>query len=301
MSRLARAWQRFFFAPSAPTNLACTRIALYGLLLGLSWTWEFSTWGTFGGALWRPVPGFFFVSPPKPSVAFLTVATWLWRVSLLSACLGVLTRASAAVAFVLGFYLLGFTNNFGFVYHNDAPIVIALGVLAASRPGDALSVDARRRRQVVEASSEYTWPLRMIQILMVMMFVGAGVNKLRASGLAWIDAEPMRYLLVRHHFTHVPPTDLGLWIAEIPSLCFLLAASTVVLELGAPLALFSRRARRFWVPGLLCMQLGIWLTLGLKFFTCMACYAAWVNWETLAPRLRRIGSRRLATSSESRA
>ncbi len=57
-------------------------------------------------------------------------------------------------------------------------------------------------------------------------------------------------------------------------------------ELGYPLALVSRRARRLLVPSVLLMQVGIRVVLGPSFVTWMLCNVFWVPWD------RFVGGRR---------
>src|SRR5262249_17515990 len=156
---------------------------------------------------------------------------------------------STIVACLLGIYLLGLPNNFGKTHHSDAIVVLVMGIMAVSYCGDGWSIDRliriyrdeqRRPEPRPKLSGEYSWPIRLIWVLMVLVFFGAGMAKIGRSGLEWIASDNMRLILIEHHYSHYPPTSWGLYIAQYGWLCQLLALGTVVLETGAPLALVCR-------------------------------------------------------------
>src|SRR5437868_15344333 len=45
--------------------------------------------------------------------AMMMVLAWTWKIALLLACIGLFTRPSTIIAFVLGIYFIGLSNNFG--------------------------------------------------------------------------------------------------------------------------------------------------------------------------------------------
>lgn len=196
---------------------------------------------------------------------------------------------------MLGAYLLGLIQCFGKTHHFDFPALIVLGILALSRCGDGFSVDrwlrtrfATARGEVapeVRSSGEYTWPIRLVWVLSTLVFFAAGVSKLRRSGLAWILSDNMRYVLLSHHYSHMPPTSWGLYVAQISWASKALGLLTILFETGAPLALWSRTLRWIFIPGLLMMQIGILLLTG-AFVPYWYLYVFWVPWDRLALFLR---------------
>ena len=185
-------------------------------------------------------------------------------------------------------------------------VVLILGGLAFSHCGGAWSLDRllfRRRRgekalgiQQV-SSSKYTWPVRLVQVVMVLAFFGAGFSKLSYSGWGWIASDNRALMLVAHHYSHYPLNFWGLHLAPYGFLCQLMAAGTVVFEAGAPLALLSRRLCRVLVPGLVQMQVGIWILLGLGFYNYFLCYLFWVPWNRLGSWVsRRLPGTRIGSS-----
>ncbi len=123
---------------------------------------------------------------------------------------------------------------------------------------------------------------------MSLVFFGAGVSKLRHAGLEWIGSENLANLLIRGQYgAYVgdPLTTLGLEIARHAWLYQSLAAATVGLELGYPLALVSRRVRRIAAPGGLALLIGIWVLMGIGFVPLMICHLFWVPWDRVGRRL----------------
>ena len=287
----AKRLAHFLFEPSQPLNLGLGRIVFYALVLLAFVSVDHSLWSTVPDAFWMPkqffkhlhIPVF-----PQDVIAGLDV---LWKVSLFFSCIGFLTRGSTALTLVLGGYLLGLPHNFGKTHHTDAVLVLIFVILAASRCGDAMSVDSWIRRKFrngdtrpkpLGPSSEYTWPVRSACVLLCIVFFAAGMAKLRHSGLAWILSDNMANLLVLHHHTgHTPAVDWGLLLAQSHWGSRLMAAFGMGVEILAPLSIFSRRCRIVLVPSLLGMQLSIWALLGVRFSTFLIAYIWWVPWDSL--------------------
>jgi hypothetical protein len=282
-------WLAFWFAPASPVNLAVCRILLFGSLALLYAPVDLHAWGAVSPVFWNPTWSFAVLGLPVLRPAELLILEWTWKLALVGACLGLATRITTAASFLLGFYLLGLPNGFGKIHHYDAIVVFVFAILALSRCGDALSVDrllARARcaspARPVPASGEYTWPIRMVWLVMALLFFGAGTSKLRTSGLAWIFSDNLAVFLVQAHYhfgNAVPLTSFGLVLAEHRWVCRALAAASVAGEVGYPLALVSRRARAVLVPGVFLLQVGIRALLGPSFVAWMLCNLFWVPWD----------------------
>jgi hypothetical protein len=190
----------------------------------------------------------------------------LWKIALALSCLGLFTRWSTKVSLILGIYLLGLPQNYSKISHLVGLLVLTMVVLAFSRCGDALSIDRWLRRSAGDnsrpAAGEYTWPIRLVWLLHSIAFFAAGWAKLVGEG--WIFSDNLRYQFILHHYlddrTLLP---IGLYIAQSGALCMILALLTVGIELAAPLALFSRRARWTVIPALLLLQGGNAFILGV--------------------------------------
>jgi hypothetical protein len=287
---LVQRWNHFWFAPSAPSNLGLCRVVFFGGMVILGLLTQSSLWAGAPSAFWMPITLFKHLGIPVASAETLTWLDRIWLVSLVLSCVGLFTRGSTVVAFIVGAYLLGLPHSFGKTHHSDAILLLTLCVLALSRCGDAWSLDrlfATRRSGAdgQDPSAEYTWPVHLVWTLMAIVFFSAGVSKLRESGVDWILSENLRYTLLRHHYSHVALIGLAPVVAQSLAFTKLMAAGSVALELSAPLALFSRRLRLLIVPSLLLLQTGIWLLMGVSFAQYLAAYAFWVPWDRVAHRM----------------
>jgi len=271
------ACERFLFAPASPVGLGITRALLYGGLLGLFARTDFAAYAgvseVFRCTMW--------FRPPVAPEAWLVAAHRVWLVALGLACVGIFSRLAMALSFVLGTYLFWIDGSFGRVHHNELPVILALGVFAASRAGDAFSLDALRRRARPEPSGEYRWPLRAVQIVLTLAFFAAGIAKLRHGGLDWITTDNLRVQLLERSYALVPVTGRNLLLARVPLLCHTLAATTVACELLYGLSLVSARARLILVPASLVMIQGFAVFFGPRFTTFMLLSVVWVPWDRL--------------------
>jgi hypothetical protein len=275
-----RFWERLWFEPAHPLGLGVARAVIFAGALWLYRRADFAAYASvsplFYGVSWFRPP----IAPAEWMHAFRIV----WLASLALGCVGLFTRVAMAVAFVLGAYLLGIDANFGRIHHNDLPIVIALGVFAASRAGDAFSIDRLRRRRDAVPDGEYRWPLRAVQLTLAAAFLAAGVAKLRYGGLEWVTSDNLRLRLIERSYGAFPAPEQGLFLARFPLVCHLVAGVTVATELLYPLALVSRRARIVLVPASLLMLAGFAIFFGPRFTTFALLSAAWVPWDRLLAR-----------------
>jgi len=285
MSTAVRAWMRFWFAPSRPDDLGFARLLFFAGLLAMYGLLDFSGWGRVSRAFWMPMPlfGALQLSPAGPVA--LEVMRQIWLLSLAASAVGFHTRPSMVVSFLLGTYLLGLPHNFGHTFHFDATLVIAMGILACSRAGDAWSLDAAlagKKKAGVVPGGEYTWPIRAIWVAMALVFFAAGLAKLRHGGLEWITSDNLAIVLNRaaYHVSDADPVGgAGLAIARHGWLSRAVAITTVVVELGFVVALFSRSARLFFVPAAFAMLIGIRVLMGPTFGGFLILNVFWVPWS----------------------
>ena len=278
-------WRRLWFSPAPARGLGVARAVFFGGLFLLSLHRDFREWGAVSSAFWRPMALFQRFRIPVLSFRALGVVQVVWRVSLALSALGLFTRASVALSFFSGAYLLGLPNNFGQIQHEDALVVLATLVLAFSRSGDAFSLDrVLRRKGRLPPSGEYRWPVLLICALLALVFLGAGVSKLRGSGFGWFTTDNLAYLFLQHQYpvsTAPPLAGWGVWLAKHRLLCRAFALSILVLECGYPLALFSRAARRVLVPSAILMLVSFRVLMGPDFSALIVCHAFWIPWKWL--------------------
>ena len=287
MRRLADRWNLFWFTPTAPTNLGVSRLLFFGGLLWLSWPLAFHEWAKVPAIYRKPTWTFEFFHLPYLRIEIVYAMQTAWAAALVLAAVGFFSRLSATIAFALGFYLLALGNNFGKVGHGDQAMVLTMLILALSRCGDGCSIDALirrrwRRRTQPQLWGEYRWPIRMVWLLLSIVFCAAGASKVIRSGFAWITSEHLALTLIQAHYFHDrPPTEWGLVIARHPLLCHAIAAGTIALELGFPLALLFPLLHWPIVIAIFLMQVGIGLTMGIWFVPFLLLYLFWIPWDRI--------------------
>ena len=237
----------------------------------------------FPDAAFVPPPGPFDLLggfPPEPVLLALEVA--------LAGALGALalgwrtTAASVSTAALLlvGF---GFSYSLGKIDHTIFLVVTPL-VLAAARWGDAVSVDALRRRDrgTEVPSPQEQWPLRLLALLLGLAFVTAAVPKVLAG---WLDpaTSAVRGVLFSNYYVEqrqdllaplVLRLDVG-WLWEAQDW------ATVLLEALLVLAVASWRVWRTSLAVVALFHVGILLVMGIAFGVNVLVYGAFLSWGRL--------------------
>ena len=130
--------------------------------------------------------------------------------------------------------------------------------------------------------------MKCIWLLSSLVFFAAGVAKLRFSGLAWVTSDNLATMLLQHHYKSDPIVDWGKTIAGHALLCKILAAGTIAVEIGFPLAMFHRWLRWLFVSGMFFMQIGIALLMGVVFTQFMFVYLFWIPWDRIGRFAQRV-------------
>jgi predicted DCC family thiol-disulfide oxidoreductase YuxK len=295
MKSLTSKWNEYWFEPATADNLGLARILVYGSMaifylaspyLFPVWGWHetFNEWGGVSSVFWRPIWLFQVLHLPQFSVQTIAIIDAAWKVSLVFSAFGLFTRFSNGVSFVLCVYLFGIPNCFGKTHHLDILLLWSFLIFTCSRCGDSWSIDrliktAREGSDRREVSGEYTWPIRLIWVIMAMIYFEAGFSKLRHSGIAWITGDSMATFLLQsqYHITDAEPvTNWGLWMSAHPWSSHLLAFMGLSLELSYPLAVFSKRLRYFVMAGGMMMQTGIAFLMGPNFYQMILCQLLWL-------------------------
>lgn len=271
LGRIDAAW----FGPMPPERLACVRVLVGGFaLVRVSVLFAFVlARAVHGDALVRPV-GLMRWLAHAPSPSALGVA--------------IVAAAASGIAFVAGFRyrwagplfaasllaILSYFNSFGMLYHSDHLLVLHVSVLAFSPAADAWSLDVRRLQRAgasaAPASSwRYGWPIRLLCVLTVSVYALAGIAKLAGHGWAWALGDALRAQIakdaLRKQLLGEEAGFLGAWVMHHPWVAAAVGVSTLVMELGAPLFLLDRRARRAWAVMAFAMHWGILFIMGITF------------------------------------
>ncbi|MBX3231594.1 MAG: hypothetical protein KIT84_23800 [Labilithrix sp.] len=221
------------------------------------------------------------LSSPLPPAA-------TWTLALACVALGLaftLGRRLAIVApafFASLLWVLSYANSWGKLLHSENLFLVHVGVLAL----------AGARRDEATAG----WVLRTCAVATAVVYFVAGVSKLRSGGGAWLTGEALGAWLAWDALRKIELGSLYSPLAPVVAgsrpLLQILAIYTLLVELGAPVALASPRAGRAWALATWAFHAGILATMAIGFFYPLSgiAFAPLLAVERL-PVLRRIVQR----------
>lgn len=148
-----------------------------------------------------------------------------------------------------------YASSWGKILHSENVLVLHLAVvvLAGPRP------DARAAG----------WALRAASIATALTYLLAGVTKLRSGGSGWLTGQALGDWLAWDALRKIElgsvHSPLAAIVASSPRILQLLALYTLVVELGAPVALANARLARRWALAAWFFHVGIALTMAIAF------------------------------------
>jgi ABC-type multidrug transport system fused ATPase/permease subunit len=257
-----RAVDRVFYAEAPPERLALLRIATGGFaVVYLIWRFRAVTSvAHLHPAEFVPVGVVRLLSAPLPSV---------W-VPLL-----VLAALAAGAAFVAGFrfrvsgplfallflWTTSYRNSWGMIFHVENLAALQLLLLCSAPAADAFSWDARQRLRPPPSHGRYGWAIRAMTAVTATTYVLAGVAKLKFAGFHWLSGEFLRQQIAHDNLRKIElgsiHAPLGALLVQYSAPFGVLAIVSICLELGAPIALFSRRLAIAWVAAAWSFHVGV--------------------------------------------
>jgi hypothetical protein len=280
----------WLFAPEPAGRVRAMRSALAALIALRLATGPYGELAGQPAALFRPV---WFLSwlDQMPSAEVLIGLQVVGCVAAGLAVVGWRERGTLLVAWSSLLVLTGCWASRGKVQHNDLPLLLVAGVLAVAPVGIRWT-DERR-------GPAWGWPVRTSLLVVTGIYFLTGFQKVVSSGPAWVVSDHLRNVLYGARFTgHAPTDQVSLFIADRPWLAHLVALLTIVIELGAVVALLRERTRVAYVVAVALLHAGIFLTLGLDYSLWVGTAAiVLIDWRPAAVRM--VTERR--SSSEGRA
>jgi len=233
----------------------------------------------FSPAEFTPVGVVSLLATPLPAV-------WVYALHYLALAFGLAFVGGAGFALVgpvfaaLLLWITSYRSSWGMIFHTDNLLVLHVLVLAVSPAADALSWDARRRARAAERSetagqraqtshARYGWAIRTMAILTASTYVLAGIAKLKLSGGAWLGGGLLRSHIAYDNLRKLElgsgVSSLGVWFVKHPAVFAPLALMTMLVELGAPLALLHRRVALVWCLAAWAFHVGVALLMSIVF------------------------------------
>ncbi len=257
-----------YFAPAPAARLGTLR-----LLVGLfAWVYVTARFPYFLSLI-GDVPDRFspvgiltpLTSPIAPAWGvILLVATWVGA--------GLFTfgwwhRVVGPVFAVLLTVLLTYRSSFGMVFHTENLLVVHVWILGLTAAADA--VVFRASRPPLADHGRYGWPVRLLMAVTVASYLVAGVAKVKNGGWAWVSGDVLMghiaYDSLRKMQVGSLYSPVGAYLLRFSWIFGPLAIASLVLELGAPLFLVSKRTRLLWVAGVWAFHFGVWILMFIFF------------------------------------
>jgi hypothetical protein len=279
----------WWFAPGDPRRLAALRIGLGAVLCARLATGRYLELAHQPTALFRPISFLRLLHAMPPPGAVAVVQAVALAAALLATA-GVWARVALPLAWAAAVPLIAMTSSLGKTVHNDVLLLLCLFPLLPARTADAWSLAARRR--VARAGWLYGWPVRTATAVVAGAYFFSGLAKLLHAGPAWVTSGNLRWVLYASSDAQAHPNPAALLVADRPWLAHLLAAATLLVELGFPLVLWRPWLAWVLVPAVAGLHAGIWAAMRLDYWPMVATVVVvMVDWATLADRLagRRAG------------
>ena len=175
-------------------------------------------------------------------------------------------------------------RNLNVVNSGDNILQIVIFMLMFAPTGQAFSLDARRRRRagtLPEPNMTPAWPVRVLQIQLVLIYCTTGLVKLKGEGgwftETWWEGTSVHYVLTNTVMTRFPYPWLPLpfWMTMV------MTYTCVFWEALFPFLIFSRWTRKWALWFGVLFHLGILASVEIGWFSfySLMLYAVWVPGE----------------------
>lgn len=277
----------------SPINLAVARIIIFAALL-----YSIERWAPSVVSL-AALPSDL-LHPPRvmnslvrwfpPSQGFADCVCWALRAIAVCGLLGAWSRTMCLTACLLSTYFFGLMWCFGAVSHKLHHFPMLLAILAASRCGDALSIDAWRRQDYSSGlasrfSPLYGVPVRALGVCIGLIYFFPGVWKLNADAAGWFSGEALRLAFWRDWSIQEPPPFRP---DEWPGALAAMGTATICYEVLFLPLVFWKRARPVLVAAGVFFHTGVLVLMGIDFIAFSICLLILVDWDSLFVRWRQL-------------
>lgn len=283
MNPLLKALDRLWFAPMTPISLSLCRWATGAFCLYRLLDLRAYFVRAAGGApeVFHPVGIASILSEPLAKSTYdnmLGVTIFLAGMFMV----GLAHRIFAPVFAVLLLFVLSYSNSWAMVYHTENMLVLHVLILAITPSASVLSLDASHTREDPKyvrygmaraedgAHMKFRWPIRLLQLGATLPYVVAGIAKVRGkAGWDWAYGENLRDQVTMnglyYEMLHGGAEPITFHVYGWDTAFMFAAMMTLVLELGAPLALLHRYIGYAYVFGIMSMHFSILVIMGIPF------------------------------------
>ena len=304
MKRLPQLLDRFWFASAPASRLAILRILVgsyalyyvgtrYEMLVKIA---ESSV------SLFKPVGVVSLFEKPIPPTAFQALVI-ITLVANMGFIIGWKHRYVGPLFAALLLCTFCYRNSWSMIYHSHNVLVLHVIILGLTPAADAFSVDSFSRRrlatqgesvpgswweQILAGGSQYGWPIQLMCTVTVITYFLAGVAKVASPmSWSWAGGEVLRSQIavdaMRKELFGSSASPLIYSLYDQLLLFTLMGIGTLLLELGAPVAILNKRLGRLWAINAFLMHWGIFFIMDIKFRYQLAglIFASFFNVERL--------------------
>lgn len=271
MKNLRTRLEQFWFPIISPERLALLRIVtgLFALWYMVSRFQMMVKIAAGNARLFEPVGLTQWLSEPLPLAVFQGLL-WLTIGLCVLYILGWKFRVTGPAFALIFLLLMCYRNSWSMIYHNYNGLVLHILVIGFTAAADALSIDAKHRK-AASPHWHYGWPVMLISAATAVTYLLSGLAKVTGDlAWAWVDGSAMRSQVAVDALRKVmlgggEPTLLFEWLYPHTSLFLFFGLMTMVVELGAPMALLHRKISYGWVLLTWGMHWGILFIMGIEF------------------------------------
>ncbi|MCX4241819.1 HTTM domain-containing protein [Paraliomyxa miuraensis] len=263
---------RWWAAPAPAQRLAVLRwlVGGYALAYLVVRFGHFVSVSGMSAQQWKPVGPVTLLAAPLPAWAVVlhTVLAAVLGVAFVAGWRFRVVGPAFAVALL---WVTSYRNSWSMVFHTENLIVLHVLVLAAAPSADALSMDARRRGSAPDRRplARYGWAIRLMCAVTVTTYFIAGWSKVHNGGWGWATSDTLRMYVAYDNLRKVELgagfSWLGATLAGHGWVFPPMATVSLLVELGAPLALLHPRIGRSWAVAAWSFHAGVVVLMAIVF------------------------------------
>lgn len=177
-------------------------------------------------------------------------------------------RVTGPAFAVLLLALFTYDNSWGQIFHTEHLLALHVLIVGCTSAADAWSLDHRGEGPAGE-DARYGWPVRLAAVVTVLTYVVTGIAKLRYAGLDWLTGDTLLHQVAFDNARKVvigaPSSPFAGAVLEHPVLFGPMGTITLLVELGAPVALVSWRWAAIWSSAAWLFHVGILALMAIGF------------------------------------
>ncbi len=188
----------------------------------------------------------------------------------LAFALGWRYRITAPLFALTLLWVLTYRQSWGHLSHSNHLVMVHVLLLSLLPAADAWSLDARAGRREPGDPGAYGAGLHLLMLTVVISYMLAGWAKLEQSGFGWLDGTASRnqiaHDVLRRQRLGGYRSPVAVLFLRQPWAFTLVALGTMIVELGAFVAMARGRIRQAWVLGAWLLHAGIYATMTISFW-----------------------------------